>query len=56
MSIYWNNVLMKKLQKTTKIINKFRLTTDIGRFYFYFQKDDKLENAKISVKILFFPN
>jgi len=55
MSIYWNNILIKRLQKSIGIIDKYRVTTDIGRFYFYFQKECKDEDSKKSVKIIFFP-
>jgi len=55
MSIYWNNVLIKRLQKSANITNKFHLKTDIGRFYFYFKKDHKDKNTEMSVKIIFFP-
>ena len=55
MSIYWNNILIKHLQKSINVINKYRVTTDIGRIYFYFQKEWKDENSEMSVKIIFFP-
>lgn len=56
MSIYWNNILIKRLQKSTNITTKYRITTNIGRIYFYFQKDCKDEDSKPSLKIAFFPN
>jgi len=56
MSIYWNNILIKHLQKSTNITNKYRITTDIGRIYIYFQKECKDEGSEIFVKIIFFPN
>ncbi|MBY9018651.1 MAG: hypothetical protein KGD66_07455 [Candidatus Lokiarchaeota archaeon] len=54
MSIYWNNILIKRLQKTVNVIDKYRVTTDIGRFYFYF-KECKDDDSEKSVKIIFFP-
>ena len=49
MSIYWNNIL-------TNVTNKYRITTDFGRIYLYFQKESKDEDSEPSVKIVFFPN
>ncbi|MHA1668946.1 MAG: hypothetical protein ACTSV5_00050 [Promethearchaeota archaeon] len=55
MSIYWNNILIKRLRKLTKITGKYRVSTDIGQFYFYFQKDHEEKDLKMSVKIIFLP-
>ena len=54
MSIYWNNILIKRLQKSIGVIDKYRVTTDMGRFYLYF-KENKDEDSEMSVKIIFFP-
>ncbi|TFG17643.1 MAG: hypothetical protein EU531_02760 [Promethearchaeota archaeon] len=57
MSLYWNNKLLKKIfsgQNNTKL--KYKITTDIGRFYFYFEKDSSIKESKFSGKLLFFPN
>ena len=56
MSIYWNNILIKRFQKSTIVTNKYRITTDFGRIYFYFQKECEDEDSEPSVKIVFFPN
>jgi hypothetical protein len=56
MSLYWNNKLLKKIfnnQNKTKI--KYRIITDLGRFYFYFEKDPSIKNGNFSGKLLFFP-
>ena len=54
MSIYWNDIFLQKfLKKETKRRYKLKLNTDIGRFYFYFQKDD---DTQMSGKVVFFPN
>jgi len=55
MSIYWNNIFLKRFQKSMSVRDKFRLTTDFGRIYCYFQKECKDEDSEMSVKIIFFP-
>jgi len=57
MSLYWNNRLLKKKfnsQNKTKL--KYKITTDIGRFYFYFEKDSSINESNFFGKLLFFPN
>ena len=57
MSLYWNNRLLKKIfsnQNKTKL--KYKITTDLGRFYFYFEKDFSTNKNNFSGKLLFFPN
>jgi len=57
MSLYWNNKLLKKIfssQNKTKL--KYKITTNIGRFYFYFEKDSSIKESNFSGKLLFFPN
>ena len=56
MSVYWNNVLLKRLKNFDKKRFKCKIHTDIGRFYFYFQQDNDQEEANLSGKIIFFPN
>jgi hypothetical protein len=54
MSLYWNNkFILDRLKKLNKVRYKLKLNTDIGRFYFYFQKDD---DTQMSGKVIFFPN
>jgi hypothetical protein len=56
MSLYWNNKLLKKIfnnHNKTKI--KYRIITDLGRFYFYFEKDSSIKDGNFSGKLLFFP-
>ena len=54
MSNYWNKILVDKLfSSTNKPKVKYKLNTDIGRFYFYFKKE---ENSNVSGKLIFFPN
>ena len=56
MSVYWNNVLLKRLSNLNKKRFKYRISTDIGRFYFYFQENDDKEKGGFSGRIIFFPN
>ena len=56
MSLYWNNRLLKEIYNKDKTKIKYKLTTNIGRFYFYFEKDTSIENSNFSGKLLFFPN
>ena len=54
MSIYWNKIVLDKLfSKERKRKIKYKLSTDIGRFYFYFEKED---NSNMSGKLVFFPD
>ncbi|GAH38659.1 unnamed protein product, partial [marine sediment metagenome] len=43
MSIYWNNKLLKKLSENTKRKVKYKLNTDVGRFYFYLDRNKDRE-------------
>jgi hypothetical protein len=53
MSIYWNNILLKKLTEDSKRRIKCKINTSLGRFYFYFEKDSDLD--EINAKLIFFP-
>ena len=55
MSIYWNNKLLKKMSCNTKRKVKYKLNTDIGRFYFYFERNKDCEYPTLSGKLVFFP-
>ena len=55
MSVYWNNVLLKRLNNLNKKRFKYRISTDIGRFYFYFQENDDMKEGGLSGQIIFFP-
>ena len=55
MSIYWNNVFMKKLSKTHKNKFKYKINTNIGRFYFYFKRDQDTDHQRLSGRLVFFP-
>jgi len=55
MSVYWNNVLLKRLNNLNKKRFKYKISTDIGRFYFYFQENDDKKEGALSGKIIFFP-
>jgi len=54
MSTYWNKISLNKLLgsecKTRPI--KYKINTEIGRFYFYFEKED---DTNVSGKLVFFP-
>ncbi len=58
MSTYWNKIVLDKLfKKYGKKDVKYKLSTKIGRFYFYFEKETENEKeTTISGKIVFFPN
>ena len=56
MSVYWNNVLLKRLKILNKKRFKYRINTDIGRFYFYFQENGEKKEGELSGRIIFFPN
>jgi hypothetical protein len=56
MSLYWNDKLLKKIfnnQNKTKL--KYKISTNLGRFYFYFEKDPNIKEGNFSGKLLFFP-
>ena len=54
MSRYWNKILIDKMISSSNKPNiRYKLNTDIGRFYFYFKKE---ENSKVSGRLIFFPN
>ena len=54
MSRYWNKILIDKLFTSSKKARvKYKLNTDIGRFYFYFQRE---ENSMVTGKLVFFPD
>jgi hypothetical protein len=54
MSLYWNNMLLRRFSNLNKKKIKFKLNTKIGRFYFYFEKENN-ENSSVNGKIIFFP-
>jgi len=53
MSIYWNNILLKKLSQNPKKRIKCKITTTLGRFYFYFEKNNDVN--EFNAKLIFFP-
>jgi len=55
MSIYWNNVLLKKLSSTHKNKFRYKINTNLGRFYFYFEKDKKNNPYRYYGRVVFFP-
>jgi len=55
MSLYWNNMLLRSFSNLNKKKIKFKLSTNIGRFYFYFEKKNNNENSSVNGKIVFFP-
>lgn len=53
MSIYWNKVVLDKMfSKSTKNIVKYKINTELGRVYLYFEKGD---NERVSGKFIFYP-
>ena len=58
MSTYWNKIILNKLFKKDRTHQvRYKIETKIGRFYFYFEKEDEIEKSStISGKILFFPS
>ena len=56
MSVYWNNVLLKKLARLNKKKIKYKVKTQMGRFYFYFEKDPNSDKNDYIGRLLFFPN
>ena len=55
MSLYWNDKLLRAISKNTKKRTKYKINTDIGRFYFYFEENKKSEQPSISGRLVFFP-
>lgn len=55
MSLYWNDKLLRVILKNTKKRIKYKINTDIGRFYFYFEENEKSEQPSISGRLVFFP-
>ena len=55
MSLYWNDKLLRRLSNNTKRKHKYRINTDIGRFYFYFEENKDSDQPSISGKLVFFP-
>jgi hypothetical protein len=54
MSRYWNKILIDKLFANSKKTSvKYKLNTNIGRFYFYFKREG---NSTVSGKLVFFPD
>jgi hypothetical protein len=56
MSIYWNDKLLKKMANDTKRKSKCRINTNVGRFYFYFEREKEGEPPLIHGRLIFFPN
>lgn len=54
MSIYWNNLLLKKISKHKNRI-KYKINTNLGRFYFFLEKENECNEATFFGKIVFFP-
>lgn len=53
---YWNRILIEKLfSESKKKYVKYILSTDIGRFYFYFKKE-KGSESKVTGKLIFYPD
>lgn len=55
MSLYWNNVLLKRFSNISKNRFKYKINTNLGRIYFYLEKEKDSEEVKFSGKIVFFP-
>jgi len=56
MSLYWNGKLVRELfEQNTKKRTKYRINTDIGRFYFYFEENKDSDQRSISGRLVFFP-
>jgi hypothetical protein len=54
MSRYWNKIVIDKLFSKSKKENvKCVVNTEIGRFYFYFNKET---DSKVNGKMIFFPD
>ena len=48
-------MLLRSFLNLKKKNIKFKLSTNIGRFYFYFEKENNNENSSVNGKIVFFP-
>ncbi len=55
MSLYYNGRLLRNISKNTKKRTKYRINTDIGRFYFYFEENKNSDQPSISGRLVFFP-
>ncbi len=56
MSLYWNGKLVRELfADNEKKRSKYRINTDIGRFYFYFEENKNSDQPSISGRLVFFP-
>jgi hypothetical protein len=56
MSLYWNGKIVKQFfEKNPKKRTKYRINTDIGRFYFYFEENKNSDQPSISGRLVFFP-
>lgn len=55
MSIYWNNILLKKISINHNKRVKYKIKTNLGRFYFYLKKNNDVNEHSFSGKIVFFP-
>ncbi len=53
MSLYWNGKLIREI--FAKKRTKYRINTDIGRFYFYFEENKNADQPSISGRLVFFP-
>lgn len=53
MSRYWNKITIDKLFKSNKQKVKYKVQTEIGRFYFFFERED---DAYVTGKMVFFPD
>ncbi|MHA1460223.1 MAG: hypothetical protein ACTSO8_01975 [Promethearchaeota archaeon] len=42
-------------EQNTKKRTKYKINTDIGRFYFYFEENKDSDQPSISGKLVFFP-
>lgn len=56
MSLYWNNVLLKRMSEDSKRKSKCKINIpNIGRFYFYFERDKEEKEPIIHGRMVFFP-
>ncbi len=56
MSLYWNGKIVRELfAKNAKKRHKYKINTDIGRFYFYFEENRNSDQPSISGRLVFFP-
>jgi len=56
MSIYWNNILLKRISNFSKKRIKYKINTNLGRVYFYLEKNEDSKEPTFSGRIVFFPN